>query len=97
MRSFHITRNTTNDKGKVSMGMSQVQKTTNKLMIQGGIYFRGSTSGRKFDSRLEGRRGWFTIFHVEVTNKVTSILILGKKDSFFGFQDLETKKIMQMS
>ena len=34
------------------------------MTIQGGIYFRGSTSGRNFDSRLEGRRGWFTIFHV---------------------------------
>ena len=67
------------------------------MTIQGGIYFRGSTSGRNLDSRLEERRGWFTIFHVEVMNKVTSILILGKKDSFFGLQDLETKKIMQMS
>ena len=57
----------------------------------------GSTRGRKFDSRLEGRRGCFTIFHVKVMKKVTSILILGKKDSFFGLQDLETKKIMQMS
>ena len=66
-------------------------------MIQGGIYFRGSTSGIKFDSRLEGRRGWFTVFHVEVTKKVTSILGLGNKYSFFGLQDLETKKIMQMS
>ena len=66
-------------------------------MIQGGIYFRGSTSGRKFDSILEGRRGWFTIFHVKETKKVTSILKLGKKYSFFGLQDLETKKIMQMS
>ena len=36
------------------MGMSQVQKTTRNLMIQGVIYFRGSTSGRKFDSRLDG-------------------------------------------
>ena len=61
------------------------------------FYFRGSTSGRKFDSRLEGRRGWFTIFHVKVTKKVTSIVRLGKKDSFFGLHDLETKKIMQMS
>ena len=67
------------------------------MTIQGVIYFRRSTSGRKFDSKLEGRRGWFTIFHVEVTKKVTSILRLGKKDSLFGLQDLETKKIMQMS
>ena len=57
----------------------------------------GSTSGKKFDSRLEGRRGWFTIFHVEATKKVTSILRLGKKDSFFGLKYLETNKIMQMS
>ena len=42
-------------------------------MIQGG---------RKFDSRLEGRRGWFTIFHVEATKEVTSILKLVKKYSF---------------
>ena len=66
-------------------------------MIQGGIYFRGSTGGRKFDSILEGRRGWFTIFHVESTKKVTIILRLGRKYFFFGLQDLETKKIMQMS
>ena len=58
---------------------------------------RGSTSGRKFDSRLEGIRDRFTIFHVKAMKKVTSILRLGKKDSFFGLQDLETKKIMQMS
>ena len=61
------------------------------------ILTRGSTSGRKLDSRLEGRRGWFTIFHVKATKKVRSILRLGKKDSFFGLKDLETKKIMQMS
>ena len=67
------------------------------MIIQGSIYFRGSKSGRKFDSRLEGRRGWFTIFHVEATKKVTSILRLGKKYFFFGLQDIETKKIMQMS
>ena len=66
-------------------------------MIQGGIYFKGSTSGRKFDSGLEGRRGWFTIFHVKAMKKATSILRLGKKYLFFGLQDLETKKIMQMS
>ena len=69
--------NMTNGKGKVRREC-QVLKTTNKLTIQGGIYFRGSTCGRKFDSRLEGRRGWFTIFHVEATKKVTSILRLGK-------------------
>ena len=85
-------RNMTNGKGKVRMRMSQVQKTTNKLTIQGGIYFMGSTSGKNFDSRLEGRSGWFTIFHVEAMKKVTSILRLGNKYSFFGLQDLETKK-----
>ena len=57
----------------------------------------GSTSGINFDSRLEGRRGWFTIFHVEAIKKVTRILRLGKIDPFFGLQDLETKKIMQIS
>ena len=88
--------NMTNSKGKVRTGMSQVLNTTNKLTIQGGIYFRGSTSGRNFDSRLEGRRGWSTIFHVEAT-KVTSILRLGNKYAFFGLQYLETKKIIQMS
>ena len=97
MSSLHIIGNMTNGKGKVRTGMSQVYKTTNKLMIQGGIYFRGSTSGRMFDSKLEGRRGWFTISHVEAMKKVTSILRLGKNDSFFGLQDLETKKIMQIS
>ena len=58
---------------------------------------QGKYKWQKFDSILEGRRGWFTIFHVEAMNKVTSILRLGKNDSFFGLQDLETKKIMQMS
>ena len=48
-------------------------------------------------NRPEGRRVWFTSFHVEATKKVTSILRLGKKDSFLGLQDIETKKIMQMS
>ena len=48
-------------------------------MIQGGI---------KFDSIMEGRMGWFTIFHVEAMKKVTSILRLGKKDSFFWFARL---------
>ena len=41
--------------------------------------------------------GWFTIFHVEVMKKFTSILRLGKEDSFFGLQHFETNKIMQMS
>ena len=67
------------------------------MTIQGDIDFRGSTSGIKFDSKLEGRRRWFTIFHVKVTKKVTSILTLGNKYSFFTLKYLEAKKIMQMS
>ena len=53
---------------------------------------QGKYKWKKFDSRLEGRRGWFTIFHVEALKKVTSILRLGKKDSFFGLQDLEIQE-----
>jgi hypothetical protein len=64
-------------------------------MIQGGVNFRRSTGGRKIDSRLEGRRGWFTIIHVKVMKKVTSILRLGKKNSFIGLQNLEAKEIVQ--
>ena len=66
-------------------------------MLQGGIYFDCSVGGKKFDSGLEGRMGWFTIFHVKATKKVTIILKLRKKDSFFGLQDLQNKKIMQIS
>ena len=66
-------------------------------MIQGGINFGRSTGGKKLDSRLEGRRGWFTIFHVEATKKVANILIMGKKNSFIGLQNLEAKEIMQMT
>ena len=59
------------------------------MTIQGGIYFRERTSGRNFDSRMEGRRGWFTVFHVEaMKKKVIRIIRLGKKDSFFGLPDL---------
>jgi hypothetical protein len=47
------------------------------------------------NSRLEGRRGWFTIFHVEVTKKVRSILRLGKKNLFIGLQNLEAKEIVK--
>jgi hypothetical protein len=42
-------------------------------------------------------KGWFTIFHVEATKKVTSILRLGKKNSFIGLQNLEAKEIVQKS
>ena len=66
-------------------------------MVQGGIKFRRIIGGSKLDSRLEGRRGWFTIFHVEVTKKVTSILRLGKKNSFIGLKNLEAKEIVQIS
>ena len=50
--------------------------------------------GSKLDSRLEGRRGWFTIIHVKATKKVISILRLGKKNSFIGLQNLEAKEIV---
>jgi hypothetical protein len=65
------------------------------LTVQGGINFRRSTGGNKLDSKLEGRRGWFTIFHVKAMKKVTHILRLGKKNSFIGLQNLEAKEIVQ--
>jgi hypothetical protein len=34
-------------------------------------------------------------FHVKVMKKVTSILRLGKKNSFLGLQNLEAKEIVQ--
>jgi hypothetical protein len=46
---------------------------------------------------LEGRRGWFTIFHVEEKKKVTSILRQGNKNSFLGLKNLEAKEIVQKS
>ena len=58
---------------------------------------QGKYKWQKVWLQTEGRRGWFTIFHVKATKKVTSILRLRKKVSFFGLKDLETKKIMQMS
>jgi hypothetical protein len=64
-------------------------------MVQGGINFRISTSGNKLDSRMEGRRGWFTIIHVKATKKVTNILRLGKKNSFIGLKNLEAKEIVK--
>jgi hypothetical protein len=54
-----------------------------------------STSGEVQVARMEGRRGWFTIVHVKATKKVTSILRLGKKNSFIGLQNLEAKEIVQ--
>ena len=65
--------------------------------MQGGINFRRSTGGKNLDSRLEGRSGWFTIVHVKVMKNVTSILILGKKNSFIGLKNLEAKEIVQKS
>jgi hypothetical protein len=61
-----------------------------------------STSGevqvdKNLESKLEGRRGWFTIVHLKETKKVTSILRMGKKNSFIGLQNLEAKEIVQKS
>ena len=64
-------------------------------MVHRGINFRRSTGGRKLESRMEGRRGWFTVIHVKATKKVTSILRLGKKNSFIGLQNLEDKEIVK--
>jgi hypothetical protein len=66
-------------------------------MVQGGIKFGRSTSGSKIDSKVEGRMGWFTIFHVKEMKNVTSILGLGKKDSLISLQNLEAKEIVQKS
>jgi hypothetical protein len=66
-------------------------------MVQGGIKFGRSTSVSEFDSRMEGIRGFFRIFHVKVTKKVTNILRLGKKNVFLGFQNLEAKEIVQIA
>jgi hypothetical protein len=44
---------------------------------------------------MEGTRGWFTIIHVKVMKKVISILILGKKNSFIGLQNLGAKEIVK--
>ena len=35
-------------------------------MIQSGIYFGCGKDGNKFNSRVNGRWGWLTIFHVKV-------------------------------
>jgi hypothetical protein len=39
----------------------------------------------------------FESFHVKAMNNVTSILRPGKKNSFFGSQNLEAKETMQIS
>jgi hypothetical protein len=57
-------------------------------MVQSDINFKRSTGGNKFDSRLKGIRGCFLIFHVKVKKKVTTILRLGKKNSFSWFAKL---------
>ena len=64
-------------------------------MVQSVINFRRGIGGNKFYSKLEGRRGWFTIIHVKATKKVTSTLRLGKKKYFIGLQNLEAKEIVQ--
>jgi hypothetical protein len=66
-------------------------------VVQGGIEFKSSTSGSKFDSILEGRRDWFRIFHVKETKKVACILRLGKGNSFLSLQYLEAKEIMKIA
>jgi cell division protein FtsI/penicillin-binding protein 2 len=64
---------------------------------QSDIDFGSSTMEKKFDSKLEGRRGWFRIFHVKTTKKFTCTLRLGKGNSFLSLQYLEAKEIMQIS
>jgi hypothetical protein len=66
-------------------------------MVQCGVYFGCIIGGNKFDATLEGRWGWFTIFHVKVVKKVTCILRLGKGNSFIGLQYMEAKEIMQIT
>jgi hypothetical protein len=64
-------------------------------VVQGGINFGRSTGGSKLESILEGKKGWFTIIHVKEMKNVTSILRLGKKNSFIGLQNLEAKETVQ--
>jgi hypothetical protein len=66
-------------------------------MVQSDIYVECGTNGNNFESKLKGRWGWFTIFHVKETKKVTCILQLRKGNSFLGLQDLEDNKIIQTS
>ena len=77
--------------------MSQVQKVTNLPMVQSGIDLGCGIGGSKFDSKLEGRWGWFTIFHVREVKKAACIIGIGKGNAFLGLQYLEAKKIMEMS
>ena len=96
MRVLHIPGNKTNNKRNIRTGMGEIQKATNKLTIQSGIYFRGSTYERQLVSRLKGRRSGFTIFHVKVTEKAC-IPRLKKGNVFLILQDLKTEKTMQVS
>jgi hypothetical protein len=66
-------------------------------MVESGINFRRSKGGNKLESRLEGRRGWFTIFHLKAMKKVTNILRMGNKISFLYLQNLEAKEIVKKS
>jgi hypothetical protein len=66
-------------------------------MVQSGIDFTSNIGGSNFDSRLEGRRGWFKIFHVKVVKEITCILRLGKGNTFLSLQHLEAKEIMQIA
>jgi hypothetical protein len=64
------------------------------MTVQSGINFESNTSGNKFDSKIEGRRGWFKIFHVKVAKKLISILRLGKKNYFIGLQYVKANEIL---
>jgi hypothetical protein len=66
-------------------------------MLQSGINFGRSIGGNKLDSRLEGRRGCFRVFHVKLVKKVTSIHRLRNKYSFVGLQYLEAKEMVQIA
>jgi expansin (peptidoglycan-binding protein) len=66
-------------------------------MIQSDINFERSIGGNKLDSILEGRRGWFAIFQVEETKKVTILLRLVKKNSFIGLKNMEAKEIVKVA
>jgi hypothetical protein len=94
---LHIPEKKTNNKRNISMGISQIQKATNSLMIQSGIYFKCSTSGIKFNSILERIWGWFTIFHMKAPKKVTYILRMGKGNSLLGLEYLEGKNQLGLS
>jgi hypothetical protein len=57
MGFLHILGNKTNNKRNIWMGIIQIQKYTDFLMVESGINFMSSIGGSKFDSRLEGIRG----------------------------------------